>query len=67
VKSYFNEKGISYTNRDVEIDSEAMDLLVNRYQSSSVPLIVIGNDEIVLRGFEPEQFEKAIHEYGNAR
>ncbi len=59
-KEYFAQRNIPYTNRDVEQDEEAADILLNKYQSNTVPLIVIGNDEAVLRGFTPEMFEQAI-------
>ena len=62
VKEYFAGKNIPYENRDVEADPEAMDALLNRYESKGVPVLVIGNDEKVLKGFTPEQFENALAE-----
>jgi len=59
-KAYFTENNIPFINRDVELDSEAMQLLTGRYQSQSVPLIVIGNDEAILRGFDETRFEQAV-------
>ncbi len=59
-KEYFAAKNIPYENRDVEQDEEARDTLLNKYQSNTVPLIVIGNDEAVLKGFSPEMFEQAL-------
>jgi len=41
-----------------------MDLLLNRYGSKTVPVIVIGNDDAVLKGFDPEVFEKALRDHG---
>lgn len=59
-RKYLDERKIPYTNRDVEKDAEALDALVNRYGSQSVPVIVIGNDEAVLKGFSPESFNRAL-------
>lgn len=61
---YLAERKIPYVNRDVEEDYEAMDMLLNRYGSKSVPVIVIGNDDAVLKGFNPAEFEKALRDHG---
>lgn len=61
-KEYFTQNNIPFINRDVELDAAAMDLLVNRYKSQGVPVIVIGNDEKVLKGFASETFEKGVKE-----
>lgn len=63
VKEYLTKNDIPFINRDVELDNEAMNLLTNKYKSDMVPIIVIGNDDIILKGFEQEKFEKAIEEY----
>lgn len=63
VKEYLTKNDIPFINRDVELDNEAMTLLTNKYKSDMVPIIVIGNDDIILKGFEQEKFEKAIEEY----
>jgi glutaredoxin 3 len=62
--AYLAERNIPYINRDVEQDDEAMDLLLNRYGSKTVPVLVIGNDDAVLRGFDPAVFEKALRDHG---
>jgi glutaredoxin-like YruB-family protein len=62
VKEYFASKGIPYINRDVEQESAALDDLLNRYKSQGVPVVVIGNDEKILRGFTAESFETALKE-----
>lgn len=61
-KEYFTRNNIPFINRDVELDAAAMDLLVNKYKSQGVPVIVIGNDEKVLKGFDQEKFEKGVKE-----
>jgi glutaredoxin-like YruB-family protein len=62
-KEYFTNNNIPFINRDVELDQSAMDALLNKYDSRAVPVIVIGNDTIILKGFSKREFEKAIEEY----
>jgi glutaredoxin 3 len=61
-KEYFTRNNIPFINRDVELDSDAMELLQNRYKSTGVPVIVLGNDDKVLKGFNKDVFEKAARE-----
>lgn len=60
LKEYLTSRNIPYINRDVEIDPGSMDEMVQKYKSYGVPVIVIGNDQEVLKGFTEEQFEKAV-------
>jgi glutaredoxin-like YruB-family protein len=62
-KEYFTRNNIPFINRDVELDSDAMDLLTSKYQSQGVPVIVIGDDTVVLKGFDADRFEKAVQKY----
>jgi glutaredoxin 3 len=59
-KEYFTQNNIPFINRDVEIDSEAMAVLTGKYKSQGVPIVVIGNDAVILKGFDPVRFEKAV-------
>ena len=61
-KEYFTRNNIPFINRDVELDPDAMELLQNRYKSAGVPVIVLGNDDKVLKGFNKDVFEKAVRE-----
>ncbi len=65
-KEYFTKNNIPFINKDVELDSAAMDELATRYTNEGdtvkVPVIVIGNDERILRGFKQDEFEKAVAE-----
>lgn len=63
-REYMGERNIPYVNRDVEQDDEAMDNLLNRYGSKTVPVLVIGNDAAVIKGFDPAVFEKALRDLG---
>ena len=62
VKEYFSKANIPFINRDVELDSAAMHDLTEKYRSQGVPVIVIGNDQKILKGFDQEKFEKALKE-----
>ncbi|MBT1075923.1 glutaredoxin domain-containing protein [Geobacter grbiciae] len=61
-KEYFTRNNIPFINKDVELDEKAMDELTKKYKSQGVPVIVIGDDKKVLKGFNPELFEKAVKE-----
>ena len=61
-KEYLTEHNIPFINKDVELDAQAMEELTGKYKSQGVPLIVIGNDEKILHGFNREGFEKALKE-----
>jgi len=62
-KEYFTKHNIPFINRDVEIDSEAMTLLTGKYKSSGVPVIVIGDDAEVIKGFDEARFSKVLEKY----
>lgn len=59
-KEYLTQNNIPFINRDVELDDSAMDDLTKKYKSQGVPVIVIGNDEVVLKGFDQQKLEKAV-------
>jgi len=62
VKEYLTSRKIPFTNRDVEEDISAWEEFSEKYQAKSVPLIVIGNDQAILKGFDRKTFEKALGE-----
>jgi len=61
-KEYLTSRKIPFTNLDVEEDISAWEDFSEKYQANSVPLIVIGNDQAILKGFKRESFEKALRE-----
>jgi len=61
-KQYFTENNIPFINKDVELDAKAMEELTGKYKSQGIPIIIIGNDEKILRGFDRGKFEKAVKE-----
>ncbi|MRR58158.1 MAG: glutaredoxin family protein [Deltaproteobacteria bacterium] len=61
-KEYLTKRKIPFTNLDVGENERALDIITEKYRATSVPVIVIGNDEVILQGFNPETFEKALRE-----
>jgi glutaredoxin-like YruB-family protein len=61
-KEYMTKNNIPFTNKDVELDDQAMEELKNKYKSEGVPVIVIGTgkNEVVMKGFTPELFEESL-------
>ena len=61
-KDYFTKNNIPFINRDVEVDGKAMEELTGKYNSTGVPVLVLGSgkDEIVLKGFTPELFQESL-------
>jgi glutaredoxin-like YruB-family protein len=61
-KEYLTSHNIPFINRDVELDDKAMSDLTDKYKSSGVPVMVLGNDEKILKGFDQDRFEKVLKE-----
>ena len=61
-KEYFTRNNIPFINKDVEIDDRAMKELTEKYKSQGVPVVVIGDDKVILKGFDEGRVEKAIKE-----
>jgi glutaredoxin 3 len=61
-KEYLTSHNIPFINRDVELDDDAMHDLIEKYKSTGVPVIVLGNDEKIIKGFDRDKFEKVLNE-----
>jgi len=61
-KEYLTSHNIPFINRDVEMDDAAMSDLMEKYKSRGVPVIILGNDEKIIKGFDRDKFEKALKE-----
>jgi glutaredoxin-like YruB-family protein len=61
-KDYLTKHNIPFSNRDVELDSKAYDDLTIKYESTGVPVVVLGSgaNEVVMKGFTPELFEESL-------
>ena len=62
-KDFMTRNDIPFINRDVEVDAEAMELLTGKYKSQGVPVIVIGNDAEVIKGFDEKRFLETLEKY----
>jgi glutaredoxin 3 len=62
-KEYLTENNIPFINKDVELDPEAYELLTKKYKSNGVPVLVIGDDAEVIKGFDEEGFSKVLEKY----
>ena len=66
-KEYLVRNNIPFINRDVDDDKEALDLLLTKYKSQSVPFFVFGDDAEVMNGFTEERFQKAVEKTKNKK
>ncbi len=60
LKEYLTSRNIPFINRDVELEPAAMEELVQKYKTYGVPVVIIGKDQEILKGFTAEQFEIAV-------
>ncbi len=60
LKEYLTSRNIPFINRDVELEPAAMEELVQKYKTYGVPVVIIGSDQEVIKGFTAELFEKAV-------
>lgn len=59
---YFYRNRIPFVKKDIDYDDRYLEEMTAKYKSRAVPLIVIGKDQKVLRGFVPEMFQRALKE-----
>jgi glutaredoxin-like YruB-family protein len=61
LKEYLTSHNIPFINRDVELEPAAMEQLVQKYSSYGVPVVIFGDDQEILKGFTPVEFEKIVN------
>ncbi|HIJ87138.1 MAG TPA: NrdH-redoxin [Desulfuromonadales bacterium] len=66
LKEYLTSRNIPFINRDVELDTAAMQELENTYHSRGVPVVVIGNNQEILKGFTADKFEALVQKVRSA-
>jgi glutaredoxin 3 len=59
-KEYLTSHNIPFINKDVELDDDYKKELIDKYKTGGVPFIVFGKDEKLMKGFNPERFEKIL-------
>lgn len=58
-KEYFTRKGIPFTEKDISVDQEAYEFVVDKVGQAVTPIITI-NDSIVV-GYDPPRIEAALN------
>ncbi len=61
-KDYLLKNNIPFVKKDINADERYYDEMTEKYKSMAVPVIVIGKDQKVLRGFTPDLFQQAFRE-----
>ena len=61
-KEFFVTNNIPFVKKDVDGNDRYLEEMADRYKSRAVPVIVIGRDQKVLKGFVPELFQQAFRE-----
>jgi glutaredoxin len=59
---YMTSNKIPFTKKDIAENPDYLEELSHKYRTRAVPVIVIGNDEKVLRGYVQEAFQLAVRE-----
>lgn len=59
---FLSRNNIAFIKKDVSANNAYMEEMTSKYRVNAVPLIVIGNDQKVLRGFVQEAFQSAVRE-----
>ncbi|HST11984.1 MAG TPA: glutaredoxin family protein [Terriglobales bacterium] len=60
LKMFLAERGVSFEERDISRDPDAVRELTDNYKSHSTPTLVIGDE--VLIGFNPERIDEILGE-----
>lgn len=55
---YFKEKGVAFTEKDISVDREALDFVLNKVGQAVTPIITIDEDIIV--GFDRPKIDEAL-------
>lgn len=56
---YLDEKHITYTTKDISVDSEAMQFVLEKVGQAVAPIITI--DDTVIVGFDRPKIAEALH------
>ncbi|MFZ4855650.1 MAG: glutaredoxin domain-containing protein [Desulfuromonadaceae bacterium] len=59
---YMTSNRIPFTIKDIVQNPDYLEELSQKYRIRAVPVIVIGNDEKVLRGYVQEAFQQAVRD-----
>lgn len=56
---YFDEKGVKYTERDISVDNDALQFVLEKVGQAVTPIITIG--ETIIVGFDRPKINEALH------
>ena len=60
LKMFLTERGVTFEERDITRDPDAVRDLTEHYKSHSTPTLVIGDE--VLIGFDPDRIDEILGE-----
>lgn len=63
-EAYFDARQIPFTKRDIMRDPSALRAYRDRYHGEIVPMIVFGNDERIVDGYDPSAIRDALRVFG---
>ena len=56
---YFDQKGVKYTEKDISVDNDALNFVLEKVGQAVTPIITIG-DKIII-GFDRPKIDEALH------
>lgn len=62
---YFEEKGVKYTERDITVDEEGLNYVLEKVGQAVTPIITIGDELIV--GFDRPTIDAALQKLQEAK
>lgn len=58
-KDYLDEKGVKYTEKDISVDNDALQFVLEKIGQAVTPIITI--DDTVIVGFDRPKIDDALH------
>jgi len=56
---YFDQKGVKYTEKDISVDNDALNFVLEKVGQAVTPIITIG--EKIIIGFDRPKIDEALH------
>lgn len=58
VKEYLQQKNLTFTEKDISVDREALDFVLNKVGQAVTPIIAI--DDAIVIGFDRPKIDEAL-------
>jgi glutaredoxin len=55
---YFDQKGVKYTEKDISVDQDALNFVLEKVGQAVTPIITIG--ETIIVGFDRPKIDEAL-------